>query len=91
MRLVSVTLSSDWGRGPGLGPLGDGMALVDDERERGYGELELAREQMDRDEERLAKIMSDFDMLCTHRDALARACQVNRTRGRVRVRADQRG
>ena len=62
-------------------PVARGMALVGDERERGYEELELARVQMDRDEERLAKIMSDFDMLCTHRDALARACQVNTRAG----------
>jgi hypothetical protein len=42
----------------------------------GFEELDGLRVQMDADEERLAKTLSDFDMLCAHRDAVARACQV---------------
>ena len=50
-----------------------GMARVGED---GFEELDGLRVQMDADEERLAKTMSDFDMLCAHRDAVARACQV---------------
>ena len=51
-----------------------GMARVGEDG--GFEELDGLRVQMDTDEERLAKTMSDFDMLCAHRDAVARACQV---------------
>lgn len=44
--------------------------------ERTYAELEGLREQMDEDEETLAKTMADYELLRIHSEAVAQARQV---------------